>query len=82
MQTKNPKRVLGGIKTYFTKKIGEADQYMGEEKEYSAKDEAKINDMITGLKEHISRSENKFFNELADAFEEPEFPQAEQDFNE
>ena len=77
----NPKRVLGGIKTAFTRKVEEADQYMGEAREYSVKDEAKISDMITGLKAHIERSENKFYDELTEAFDDADYPQAEQDFN-
>ena len=79
--SKNPKRVLGGIKTAFTKKVEEADLYMAETRDYSVKDEAKINSMITGLEAHINRSENKFYDELTDAFDEPDFPQAEQEFN-
>ena len=72
MGSKNPKRVLGGIKTAFTKKIDEANQYMGETRDYSTKNEAEVNDMITSLKEHITRSENKFYDELTDAFAEDE----------
>ena len=79
--SKNPKRVLGGIKSAFTKKVEEANLHMAEAREYSEEDEAKINDMITSLKAHIERSENKFYDELTDAFEEEDFPQAEQEFN-
>ena len=79
--TKNPKQVLGGIKAAFTKKIEEADRYIGETRDYSEKDAAVINSMIAGLEAHITRSENKFYNELTEQFEPADFTEAEEEFN-
>ena len=79
--TKNPKQVLGGIKAAFTMKIEEADRYIRETRDYSEKDAAEVNSMITGMEAHINRSENKFYDELTDAFVAADFTEAEDDFN-
>ena len=77
---KNPKRVFGGIKSAFTEKINEANDYMKEEREYSEEDEQEIKSMILRLDAQIDRSETQFQEDLMDAFDEDYSTTAEAEF--
>ena len=78
--SKNPKRVFGGIKSAFTEKINEANDYMKEEREYSEEDEQEIKSMILRLDAQIDRSETQFQEDLIDAFEDDYATTAEAEF--
>ena len=67
--SKNPKQVFGGYKSALTKKITSATTYVQSQREFSDRVEAKIDRMITEIRDQMSRWETKFLNDITDALE-------------
>ena len=55
--SKNPKQVFGGYKSALTKKITSATTYVQSQREFSDRVEAKIDRMITEIRDQMSRWE-------------------------
>ena len=66
---KNPKQVFGGYKSALTKKINTATTYVQSQREFSDRIEAKIDRMITEIKDQMSRWETKYLNDITDTLE-------------